>query len=159
MHTACSSSRLLGRGSASVQTEIPSPRCGPGDPPQVCAWRPPWYGPGDPLSVCLETPLGVGLETPFRPDPSTSFLGVGLETCKACWDTNPPPSRPARQAGIPPTMHAGIPPPPPCGQNSWHTLLAILPCPSFVAGGKDFIALFAEFTDWASYILGRFSFA
>ena len=24
----------------------------------------------------------------------------------------------------------------PCGQNSWHTLLKILPCPNFVAGGK-----------------------
>ena len=34
-------------------------------PPQVWAWRPPW------------------------PDPSTSPLGVDLETpcCKACWDT------------------------------------------------------------------------
>ena len=27
-----------------------------------------------------------------------------------------------------PTRHAGIPPTP-CGQNSWHTLLKILPCP------------------------------
>ena len=47
-----------------------------------------------------------------------------------------------------PTMHAPhhtcpssmhTPPPhmpPPCEQNSWHTLLKILPCPNFVAGGK-----------------------
>ena len=28
-----------------------------------------------------------GLGDPLRPDPSTSPLGVGLETCKACWDT------------------------------------------------------------------------
>ena len=26
---------------------------------------------------------------------------------------------------------------PPCEQNSWHTLLKILPCPNFVAGGKN----------------------
>ena len=40
-----------------------------------------------------------------RPDPSSSPLGVGLETYKACWDTRP---RPARHAGIPPS---------PCGQT------------------------------------------
>ena len=34
-------------------------------PSWVWAWRPPW------------------------PDPSTSPLGVGLDTCKACWDTTP----------------------------------------------------------------------
>ena len=39
--------------------------------------------------------------------------------------------KPARHAGIPPwrsARHAGIPPHP-CVQNSWHTLLKILPCP------------------------------
>ena len=58
------------------------------------------------LSVCWDTPPpGVGLETPpgqtpqpppwvwaWRPprqDPSSSTLGVGLETCKACLDTPP----------------------------------------------------------------------
>ena len=91
----------------------------------------------NPLGVGLKTPLGVGspamslqtipgvgLETPpgqtpqllpwvwaWRPPPARSLnfpLGVGLETCKACWDT---PQRPAaRHAGIPPAMHAGIPP-------------------------------------------------
>ena len=92
------------------------------------------------LSVCWDTPLlGVGLETslppgcgpgdPSRPDPSTSPLGVGLETPLArplnfppwCGPGNlqgmlgyhpPRPPRPAaRHAGIPPAMHAGIPPP------------------------------------------------
>ena len=75
-----------------VNLEIPPrvwawrpPRCGPGappppgvsleTPPQVWAWRPPRCGPGDPP----------------RPDPSTSLLGMGLETYKACWDTTPPP--------------------------------------------------------------------
>ena len=52
------------------------PGCGPGDsPPQVWAWRTP-------------SP-GVGLENSPKPDPSTSPLGVGLETCNACWDTIP----------------------------------------------------------------------
>ena len=27
--------------------------------------------------------------------------------------------------------------PPPPGQNSWHTLLKILPCPNFIAGGNN----------------------
>ena len=40
---------------------------------------------------------------------------------------------PREQPCTPPraTMHA------PRGQNCWHTLLKILPCPNFVAGGKD----------------------
>ena len=89
MRTTHNSSRLLG-GSL--------PQCILGYP-QVWAWRPPLgCGPGDPLlGVDLETPRygpgdppGAGLETPW-PDPSTSPLGVGLETCKACWDTTHPP--------------------------------------------------------------------
>ena len=61
------------------------PGCGPGDP-QVWAWRPPWPDPST-------SPLGVGLETPpLQPDPSSSTLGFGLETCKACWDTPPRPA-------------------------------------------------------------------
>ena len=67
--------------------------------PWVWAWRPPRCGPGDPW-----------------PDPSTSPLGVGLETCKTCWDTPPKPA--TRHAGIPPAMHVGIPPP--CEQNHRH---------------------------------------
>ena len=72
-------------------------------------------------------PPGVGLENPPRPDPSTSPLGVGLETPLArplkppqVWAWKPArhagipplPWRPARHAGIPPGRHAGIPPPP-----------------------------------------------
>ena len=80
-----------------------------GIPPQVWAWRPPW----------------VWAWRPPRPDPLTS-------PWVWAW-------RPARHAGIPrpqrPARHAGIPPPP-HGQNSWHTLLKILPCPNFVVGGK-----------------------
>ena len=35
-----------------------------------------------------------------------------------------------------PARHAWDTPPPPRGQNSWHMLLKILPCPNFVAGGN-----------------------
>ena len=98
-------------------------------PPWVWAWRP-WpdplnfplgCGPGDtlgpiPLNFSLwcghgDTPgqilliFSLGSEDP----PSQIPLGVGLETCKACWDTTPWRSA-ARHAGIPPAMHAGIPP-------------------------------------------------
>ena len=76
MCTARSSSRLLGGGSASVHAGIHTPGCGPGDAPWVWDWRPPspQCRPGDPpLGVGLETPHpGMGLETPPRPDPSTS---------------------------------------------------------------------------------------
>ena len=91
----------------------PPPRCGPGDPPTRC-WPgepPPWLDP----SI---SPLGVGLETP-----------PPLETCKAYSD-----------AGIPPAMHAGIPPPP----YSWTEFLThateniTLPQTSF-AGNKNFV--------------------
>ena len=72
---------------------------------------------GYPLGVGMETPQGVGLET-LQPDPSTSPLGVGLKTCKACWDTTPT-WIPARHGGIPPAMHAEIPPHPhPHGWNA-----------------------------------------
>ena len=35
------------------------------------------------------------------------------------------------------SQHAMEQTPPPRGQNSWHTLLKILPCPNFVAGGNN----------------------
>ena len=81
----------------------------------------------------IHTPLGVGLE-----DPSTSPLGVVLETAPLARPLNSPPPgcgpgnlqgmlgyqpplRPvAGHAGIPPAMHAEIPPPPPRGQNDRH---------------------------------------
>ena len=95
MHTACSSNCLLGGGggvSASVHSGIHTPhpglgldtthQCGPGgsstltSPPPwtlVWAWRPPGQTP-QPLPQC-----GPGDSHP-QPDPSTSPLGVGLET-------------------------------------------------------------------------------
>ena len=66
------------------------------DTPTPCL---PGCGPGDPPGMGLDTPLGVGLETP-QPDPSSSPLDVGLEICKACWDTHPE---------IPPARYAEIP--------------------------------------------------
>ena len=84
--------------SASAHTGIPPlcmglettpPGCGPGDPPEcwlgenairVLAWSPPQARP-------LNFPPGCGSGDPPRPDPSTSPLGVGPETCKTCWDT------------------------------------------------------------------------
>ena len=82
--------------------------------------------------ILLNFPLGLGAWTR---SPSTSPLGVGLESCKECWDTTTPRRPAARHAGIPPAMHAGIAPPL-FGQNSWHILLKILPCPqtSFAGG-------------------------
>ena len=59
-----------------VGLETP-PGCGPGDPPQMRAWRCPWVWAWRPPPAP-------------RPDPSTSSLGVGLETYKACLDTTPP---------------------------------------------------------------------
>ena len=84
----------------------------------------------NPPSVGLDTTLGVGLETPrcgpgdppTWPDPSASPLGVGLETPHARnveipptrhAGIPPPPLIPARHAEISPAMHAGKPPPPP----------------------------------------------
>ena len=42
---------------------------------------------------------------------------------------------PARGCTCQGNIPAGTPLP--CGQNSWHTLLKILPCPNFVASGKN----------------------
>ena len=83
-----------------THTHTPS-GCGPGDPPQVWAWRPPRCGPGD--------PPGCGPVDPPWPDPSTSPgsgsregvlpqcmlgythpLGVGVET-PWVWAWRPPP--------------------------------------------------------------------
>ena len=97
---------------------------------------------GTPLGVGLQTPLGVGLETPLVLGLETP-PGVGLETPQAR-----PLNFPPWVWAWKPARHAGIPPPPPdtckacwdttCNacwdtlpprQNSWHTLLKILPCP------------------------------
>ena len=117
MRTASSSSRqlwgeglpqcTLGYTPHGVGLETPRvwawrlPRCGPGDLPQV--WPrdapgqtpqpPPGCGPGDlPRPDPSTSPPGCWPGDP-RPqsDPWSSPLGVCLETCKACWDTPPPP--------------------------------------------------------------------
>ena len=96
--------------------------------PWVWAWRPLGVGLETPLGVGLETPPGMGLESPPGcgpgdspwPNPSTYPLGVGLET--------PPGDLLQGMLGY----HL-----PSCVQNSWHTLLKILPCLNIVVGGKN----------------------
>ena len=58
--------------------------------PQCMLGYTPGCGPGDPPGVGLETPL-CGPGDPPWPDHSSTTLGLVLETCKACWDTHPPP--------------------------------------------------------------------
>ena len=65
-------------------------RCGPGDTPQVWAWRSPqvwaWRDPTRPRP--LNFPPWVWAWRPLPGQtPQLPLLGVGLETCKACWDT------------------------------------------------------------------------
>ena len=48
---------------------------------------PPDVGLETPQARPLNFPTGCGPGDPPRPDPSTSPLGMGLETYKACWDT------------------------------------------------------------------------
>ena len=91
MRSARSSSRLLGGGACLPQCMLgyTPHRCGPGDIPQVWAWRPPGCGPGDPpMPNPLNFPYGCGpgdhpgqtpqlppwvwAWRPPRPDPSTS---------------------------------------------------------------------------------------
>ena len=116
MRTTCSSSHLLGVEcvclSAYWDTLLP-----------LWAWRHPHgCGPGDPPARPLNFPPGCGPGDPLsQPDPSTSPMGVGLET---------PPPDPSTSPGCGPGD-------PLWEQNSWHTLLKILPCPNFVAGGKN----------------------
>ena len=102
MHTARSSS-FWGAFSTPRPGTPPWEQTLPEADPQVWALRAPWL---DPPQL---PPLGVGLEPPW-PDPPKLPLGVGLKTCKACWDTTPSQRPAARHAGIPPAMHAGISP-------------------------------------------------
>ena len=92
MRTTRSSSHLLGGVSASVHARIPPWVWAWRPPPQVWARRPPRCEPGDPLprSDPSTSPPGCGPGDPHQARPLNFPLGVGLETCKACWDTTPP---------------------------------------------------------------------
>ena len=118
MRTARSSSRRDGEGSASVHAGIDPHQvwawrplgCGRGDtpqpdppqlPPWVWAWRPPWpdplnfplgCGPGDtPGQIPSTSPWVSAWRPPWPDPPELPPPGVGLETCKACWDSTPSP--------------------------------------------------------------------
>ena len=137
MCTACGSSHQLG-GLPQCMLGY-SAGCGPGNalgvgletPSWVWAWRPPWPDPSSSTWVWAWRPPG---QTPHAlpwvwcwrlarhariplPRDLQDMLGYH-------------PWKPPRQAGIPPARHAGIPSP--HRQNSWHTLLKILPCPNFI---------------------------
>ena len=97
MHTAHGSSHP---GGVSTPPRAHPPGAGtppgPATPPEQA--HTPTPRAGTPQSDPLQLPPWVWAWTR---SPSTSPLGVGLETCKACWDTTPLPSRPAaRHAGI-----------------------------------------------------------
>ena len=77
---------------------------------------------------------------PTRMHSSRMHTACSLTVCHArplpCMP--PPCMPPAMHAPLPctpPAMHAPCHAHPP-GQNSWHMLLKILPCPNFIAGGK-----------------------
>ena len=93
--------------------------------PWVWAWRPPWVFAWRPPRPDPSTSPWVWAWRPPWPDPSTSLLGVGLETCKACWDTTP--QRPAAR-------HAGIPPPSPV--NRIRDTCKNITLPQLRCGGK-----------------------
>ena len=65
------------------------------------------------LSACWDTPPCVGLETPHQARPINLHPGCGPGDLQC------------------------MPGQPPCGHNSWHTLLKILPCSNFVAGDNN----------------------
>ena len=104
------SSRMRTTRSSNCQGGLPQcmlghtpPGCGPGDPPGCGPEDPPGCGP--PRYEPADHPK-CGPGDPSRPDPSTSPLGVGLETPQPDPSTAPPPCMwawtPARHAGIAP---------------------------------------------------------
>ena len=121
INTACSSSH---GGGGLPQCMLGYTPLGVGlETAPVWAWRPPGCGSGKPPGQTPQLPPWVWAWRPPWPDPSTSPLGVGLETPLArplnspwvwAW-------KPARHAGMPPAMHAGILPP--CEQNDWQTFV------------------------------------
>ena len=89
-------------------------------------WRPPKFGEPPPPRKFGEPPQ-IWRNPPrdqTHPPPENS------ENPHQIW-RNPP-----RDQTHPPTPRTR--PTPTCGQNSWHTLLKILPWPNFVAAGKNF---------------------
>ena len=105
------------------------PGCGPGDPP-------PGVGLETPPGQTSQLPPWVWAWGPPRSDPSASPLGVDLETPQNRPLNFPPGCGPGDLQGMLGYHLQCILGHPPHEQNSWHTLLKILPCPNFVAGGN-----------------------
>ena len=152
MHTARSSSCPGGCLYTTPIRDQAAPRADPLGPGTPCEQTPPG---ADPPGMGLETPLGqIPLNFPLGcgsgdlpgqiplnfslgcgpgdpPWPDPPKLPPWVWAWKSARHAGIPPPRPAARHGeIPPAMHAGIPPPcPPREQNSWHTLVKILPCP------------------------------
>ena len=104
-------------------------------------------------SPCHACPPAIHAPMPCMPPyhtcpPATHIPLPHMLPCHAC-----PPAMHASCHVYPPATHAPLPhtPPathaplpcwhacPPCGQNSWHTLVKTLPCLNFVAGGKKIV--------------------
>ena len=153
MRTACSSS--CHGGSPSPPPEQTPPGAGPLPSPQSRHPPPPWSRHWSPLARSPSTsPLGVGLDQiPLNfplgcgpgPDPPQLPPWVWAWTRSPqlppwLWAWRPPPfwRLAARHAGIPPIMHAGIPPPtpPPVNRITDRCKNITLPQTSF-AGGKN----------------------
>ena len=111
---------------------------------KICHTCPPTMHAPPPLPCmlpCHACPPAMHAPTMHVPLPCTP--------CHVC----PPPHTPPHHACPLPAMHAPYTCPPAmhtplCGQNSWHMLLKILPCPNFVVGGnkklKSVIILYNE---------------
>ena len=80
----------------------------------------PWHTPCHACPSATHTPCQACPPPPYMPPPH-------MPPMHTPWHAYP------HHHACPPAMHA----PSPRGQNSWHMLLKILPCPNFVAGGKN----------------------
>ena len=82
---------------------------------------------GQPTWVRITTEIEINYEQECIPVGCVPSAAVAV---RGGLHQAPPPSRHPPGAGTPPgTRPPGPGTPPTCGQNSWHTLLKILPCP------------------------------
>ena len=126
-------------GGVCLSASWDTPKCGPRDTPQVWAWRhpqarplnfpPPMVWAWRPLQArLLNFPPGCGpgdLQGMLRYHPPTPGDLQGM------LEYHPPGDM---QSMLGYHLQCMLEYTPHCEQNSWHTLLKILPCPNFVAG-------------------------